>query len=138
MQNEESGGTFVRYRYFHFHRSRASSFRQFTMFSAICIYICIYISCTTFNFTTANLFLKTKKTTNHQTYKGYSGTSPFAEQCYHIIQYLCSPEIDRYYPDYINDKHARQNFKRKADRYKWDEKRQKLFYPYADQFKNSK
>ena len=29
MQNEESGGTFVRYRYFHFHRSRASSFRQF-------------------------------------------------------------------------------------------------------------
>ena len=44
----------------------------------------------------------------------FNSTS-FFEQCYHIIQYLCSPEIDRYYPDYINDKHARQNFKRKAD-----------------------
>ena len=65
-------------------------------------------------------------------------STPFAEQCYRIIQYLYSPEIDRYYPDYLNDKHARQNFKRKADRYKWDDTRQKLFYPYADQFKNSK
>ena len=53
--------------------------------------------------------------------------TPFTEQCYHIIHYLCSPEIDRYYPDYINHKHARQNFKRKAERYKWDEMRQKLF-----------
>ena len=35
--------------------------------------------------------------------------TPFAEQCYHIIQYLHSPERDRYYPDYINHKHARQN-----------------------------
>ena len=65
-------------------------------------------------------------------------STPFAEQCYHIIQYLHSPEIDKYYPDYINDKHARQNFKRKAERYKWDEIRQKLFYPKDDQFKNSK
>ena len=61
-------------------------------------------------------------------------STPFAEQCYHIIQYLCSPEIDGYYPDNLNDKHSRQNFKRKADRYKWDETRQKLFYPNADQF----
>ena len=65
-------------------------------------------------------------------------STPFAEQCYHIIQYLRSPEIDRYYPDYINHKHARQNFKRKAERYKWDEMTQKLFYPKDDQFKNSK
>ena len=65
-------------------------------------------------------------------------STPFAEQCYHIIQNLRSPEIDKYYPDYLNDKHARQNFKRKADRYKWDETRQKLFYPNADQFKDSK
>ena len=76
MQNEESGGTFVRYRYSH--RPRINSFRQLIMFSAMCIYICIYINCiyinsTTFNCMTANLFLKTKKTTNHQTYKGYSG-----------------------------------------------------------------
>ena len=71
MQNGWSGGTFVRYRYFH--RPRANGFRQVTIFSAICIYInCIYINCTTFNFMTASLFLKTKKTTNHQTYKGYS------------------------------------------------------------------
>ena len=65
-------------------------------------------------------------------------SSTFAEQCYHIIQFLCSPEIDRCFPDYLNDKHARQNFKRKAERYKWDETRQKLFYPKDDQFKNSK
>ena len=65
-------------------------------------------------------------------------SSTFAEQCYHIIQFLHSPEIDRCLPDYLNDKHARQNFKRKAERYKWDETRQKLFYPKDDQFKNSK
>ena len=50
-------------------------------------------------------------------------SSTFVEQCYHIIQFLCSPEIDRCFPDYLNDKHARQNFKRKAERYKWDETR---------------
>ena len=71
MQNEESGGTFVRYRYFH--RPRVNSFRQFVLFSAMCIYICIYINSTTFNCMTANLFLKTKKTTNLQMYEGYSG-----------------------------------------------------------------
>ena len=65
-------------------------------------------------------------------------STPFAEQCYHIIQYLRSPEIDRHYPDCINHKYARQNFKRKAERYKWDKIRQKLFYPKDDQFKNSK
>ena len=65
-------------------------------------------------------------------------SSTFAEQCYHIIQFLHSPEIDRCFPDYLNDKHARQKFKRKAERYKWDETRQKLFYPKDDQFKNSK
>ena len=64
-------------------------------------------------------------------------SSTFAEQCYHIIQFLHSPEIDGCFPDYLNDKHARQNFKRKAERYKWDETRQKLFYPKDDQFKNS-
>ena len=62
----------------------------------------------------------------------------FAEQCYHIIQFLHSPKIDRCFPDYLNDKYARQNFKRKAERYKWDETRQKIFYPKDDQFKNSK
>ena len=75
MQNEESGGTFVSYRYFH--RPRANSFRQFMMFSAMCIYICIYNNCIYiciyFNCMTTNLFLKTKKTTNHQMYKRYSG-----------------------------------------------------------------
>ena len=42
-------------------------------------------------------------------------SSTFAEQCYHIIQFLHSPEIDRCFCDYLNDKHARQNFKRKAE-----------------------
>ena len=79
MQNGGSGGTFVRYRYHKFYRSRASCFRQFTMLSTIfsAIYIstifpaiCIYINCTTFEI--ANLFFKTKKTTSHPMYKGYS------------------------------------------------------------------
>ena len=79
MQNRGSGGTFVRFRYNKFYRSTASCFRQFTMlstiFSAICIStifpaFCIYINCTTFEI--ANLFFKTKKTTSHQMYKGYS------------------------------------------------------------------
>ena len=64
-------------------------------------------------------------------------SSTFAEQCYHI-QFLHSPEIDRCFPDYLNHKHARQNFKRKAERYKWYKTRQKPFYPKGDQFKNSK
>ena len=28
-------------------------------------------------------------------------SSTFAEQCYHIIQFLRPPEIDRYFPDYL-------------------------------------
>ena len=79
MQNGGSGGTFVRYRYHKFYRSRASCFRHFTMLltilSASCIStifpaFCIYINCTTFEI--ANFFFKTKKTTSHQMYKGYS------------------------------------------------------------------
>ena len=148
-QNGGSGGIFVRYRYHKFYRSRASCFRQFTMlstiFSAICIStifpaICIYINCTIFEI--ANLFFKTKKVTRHtkDTVEDTAlfTSSTFAEQFYHIIQFLRSPEIDRCFPGYLNDKHARQNFKRKAERYKWDETRQKLFYPKHDQFKNSK
>ena len=65
-------------------------------------------------------------------------SSTFSKQCYHIIQFLRSPEIDRCFPDYLNNKRARQNLKRKAERYKWDETKQKLFYPKDDQFKNSK
>ena len=70
MQNGGSGGTFVRYRYHKFYRSRASYFRQFTMLSTIFPAFCIYINCTTFEI--ANLFFKTKKTTSHLMYKGYS------------------------------------------------------------------
>ena len=137
-------------RYHKFYRSRASCFRQFTMlstiFSAISIStifpaICICINCITFEI--ANLFFKTEdyKSPDIQRVQWktlhYLLPSTFAEQCYHIIQFLHSPEIDRCFPDYLNDKHARQNFKRKAERYKWDETRQKLFYPKDDQFKNS-
>ena len=110
MQNEESGGTFVRYRYFHFHRSRASSFRQVTMFSAICIYIY-----------THHLQLHDCKLIpqNKEDYKSpdvQKGTVadtalynsiPFTEQCYHIIQYLHSPEIDRHYPDLMTNMQGR-------------------------------
>ena len=34
-------------------------------------------------------------------------SSTFAKQCYHIIQFMRSPEIDRCFPDYLNNKHAR-------------------------------
>ena len=70
MQNGGSGGTFVRYRYHKFYRSRASCFRQFMMLSTIFPAFCIYSNCITFKI--ANLFFKTKKTKSHQTYKGYS------------------------------------------------------------------
>ena len=73
MQNGGLGGTFVRYRYHKFYRSRASCFRQFTMLSTICIstiFPAFCINCTTFEI--ANLFFKTKNTTSHQMYKLYS------------------------------------------------------------------
>ena len=60
-------------------------------------------------------------------------STPFAEQCYNIIQYLHSPEIDTILTILMTNMQGR-----KADRYKWDDTRQKLFYPHADQFKNSK
>ena len=118
-----------------------------TIFSAICIStifpaFCIYINCTTLRLQTYS-----SKQRRLQVTRCTKGTvedtalftsSTFAQQCYHIIQFLHSPEIDRCFPDYLNDKHVKQNFKRKAERYKWDGTRQKLFYPKDYQFKNSK
>ena len=136
-------GNFVRHRYHKFYRSRASCFRQFimlsTIFSAICIStifpaFCIYINSTTFKIANKEDY----KSADVQRVQLKTLHYLFQVQCYHIIQFLHSPEIDRCFPDYLNDEHARQNFKRKAERYKWDETRQKLFYPKDDQFKNSK
>ena len=66
---------------------------------------CIYINCTTFK--TANLILQNKEDYKSPGMQRVEDTAlfnstPFAEQCYDIIQYLHSPEIDRYYLDYIN------------------------------------
>ena len=58
----------------------------------------------------------------------------FAERCYHIINYLCSPESDRVYSYFIIHKWDRQNFRKRTEFFRWDEHRQKLFHFYKDQF----
>ena len=58
----------------------------------------------------------------------------FAERCYHIINYLCSPESDRVYPYFITHKWDRQNFRKRTESFRWDECTQKLFHFYKDQF----
>ena len=58
----------------------------------------------------------------------------FAGRCYHIINYLRSPESDRDYPDFITHKWERQNFRKRTESFRWDECRQKLFHFYKDQF----
>ena len=58
----------------------------------------------------------------------------FADRCYHIINYLCSPESDRVYPYFITHKWHRQNFRKRTESFRWDEHRQKLFHFYKDQF----
>ena len=58
----------------------------------------------------------------------------FAERCYHIMNYLCSPESDRVYPFFITHKWDRKNFRKRTDSFRWDERRQKLFHFYKYQF----
>ena len=58
----------------------------------------------------------------------------FAERCYHIINYLHSPESDRVYPFFITHKWDRQNFRKRTESFRWDECRQKLFHFYKYQF----
>ena len=142
MQNGGSGGTFDRYRYHKLYRSRASALDNLQ-----CSQPSSQPSAPTSMAPPLRLQTYSSKQRRLQVTRCTKGTvedtalftsSTFAEQWYHIIQLLCSPEIDRCFPNYLNDKYARQNFKRKAERYKWDETRQKLFYPKDDQFKNSK
>ena len=65
--------------------------------------------------------------------RGFSSWS-FAERCYHIINYVYSPESDRVYPFFITHKCDRQNFRKRTESFRWDECRQKLFHFYKDQF----
>ena len=58
----------------------------------------------------------------------------FTERCYHIMNYLRSPELDRVYPFFITHMWDRQNFRKRTDSFRWDECRQKLFHFYKDQF----
>ena len=57
---------------------------------------------------------------------------PFAEHCQQIKMFLQSPEYDRWYPPNVQHKHDKQNFRRKASYYKWDDTRQKLFHSHTD------
>ena len=65
--------------------------------------------------------------------KRFSNLS-FAERCYHIFNYLHSPESERVYPYFITHKWDRQNFRKRTESFRWDECRQKLFHFYKDQF----
>ena len=65
--------------------------------------------------------------------KRFSSLS-FAERCYHIMNYLWSPESDRVYPFFITHKWDRQSFRKRTESFRWDERRQKLFHFYKDQF----
>ena len=65
--------------------------------------------------------------------KRFSSLS-FAERCYHIMNYLRSPESDRVYPFFITHKWDRQNFRKRTESFRWDEHRKKLFHFYKDQF----
>ena len=58
----------------------------------------------------------------------------FAERCYHIMNYLHSPESDRVYPFFITHKWDRQKIRKRTESFRWDECRQKLFCFYKDQF----
>ena len=58
----------------------------------------------------------------------------FVERCYHIMNYLHSPESDRVYPFFITHKWDRQKLQERTDSFRWDECRQKLFHFYKDQF----
>ena len=48
----------------------------------------------------------------------------FAERCYHVINYLQSPESDRVYPFFITHKWDRQNFWKRTESFRLDECRQ--------------
>ena len=58
----------------------------------------------------------------------------FAEKCYHIMNYLHSPESDKVYPFFITHKWDRKNFRKRTEPFRWDECRQKLLHFYKDQF----
>ena len=65
--------------------------------------------------------------------KRFSSLS-FVARCYHIINFLHSPESDRVYPFFITHKWDRQNFRKRTESLRWDEHRKKLFHFYKDQF----
>ena len=58
----------------------------------------------------------------------------FEEQCFHFKEYLRSPDTFRTYPYFIVHKWGKQNFRKKVEHFTWNERRQKLFYAYNDQF----
>ena len=46
------------------------------------------------------------------------GSLSFAERCYHITNYLHSPESDRVYPFFITHKWDRQNFRKRTESFR--------------------
>ena len=136
MQNNgRSGGTFVR-RCHKFYRSGAGRIRQFKVLPTI------FIDCPTFQ--DCKLILQNKEDCKSPDVQRVQLKTLHYLLQVHLLNNAitsfssCAHQKLTCFPDYLNDKHARQNFKRKAERYKWDEIRRKLFYPKDDQFKNSK
>ena len=58
----------------------------------------------------------------------------FEEQCFYFKEHLRSPDTFRTYPYFIIYKWDKQNFKKKAEHFTWNEHRHKLFHAYNDQF----
>ena len=73
-------------------------------------------------------------TTPPKVFRSASKSLSFAERCYHVMNYLWLPESDRVYPFFITHKWDRQNFRKRTESFRWDERRQKLFHFYKDQF----
>ncbi len=60
--------------------------------------------------------------------------TPFSELCQHYINFLCSTEGDRVYPDFVKTKVHKHSFRARVANFKYDEERKKLFRKHIDQF----
>ena len=58
--------------------------------------------------------------------------TPFNELCDLIKKFLRSPATARWYPPAVQHKHDKQNFRKRASFFKWNDDRQKLFRQHVD------
>ena len=63
---------------------------------------------------------------------------PFNELCQMYTMWLLSPETAQVYPDFIIDKHDRQNFKKRCQMFRYDTERHRLFRQFTNPLGQSK